>query len=315
MLFYPLLGICMVGWALIYLLVTPTYTAEAIIGPPNPSPTNSMIAQMGISGLGSSITSKLAGIGGGSENNPYQEYLQLLHSRRLVNDLVAKDDILPKVFYKHWDARDNRWKPPSILHEAASVVKRLLNRPVSDHPDENRLSKYFEKHLTITQISNGAISLANLGSGYMSVKFDLQNRQASEAILNTILSRADDEVRSEQLRDVVARIDYINKELPNVHQSEQIEALIEVLSHQQHLQIMMVADKRFAFTLISPPFASTIPTKPPSFIAAILISLLISILVFCLLLWFEPRSDRIKKIIAYFYRPNPSQSLPQDMTS
>ena len=111
-----------------------------------------------------------------------------------------------------------------------------------------------------------------MGSSYMIVSFKYKDHQKAEDLLNVILSRADKIIREDQQRDVVARISYIKSELPTVTQTETRDAMIGILSDQEGLKTMLVADKRFAFTMVDPPHASPTPTFPPRPSVALLIS-------------------------------------------
>lgn len=305
LLFLAIFGLVCIVWAFVYAFVTPAYTAVAVIGPPNPSPINSMLSSMGGGGLGGIAKSLTSGSLFGGGNDPFQEYQQLLQSPRIAMEITDHDsDILKTVFHKRWDSRHNRWKSHGPLHGIAVALKRVLNRPVVDHPDANMLNKYFSHHLTLAPASSSLLSLANVGAGYMTVSLKLQiaNRHKVEHALGVILARADETIRQEQLRDVLARITYIKNELPKITLSDQRQSLIQILANQEELQVMLVADKRFASILVSPPHASIVPTFPPTPLKALMATIVISIGFGSLLVWAEPKSGFLRKAIGRFRR-------------
>lgn len=293
---YLLLLLAIVITALVLLFLfysykTPTYTAEALIGPPTPSPTAAMYSSMGQS-LGGGLTSKLLG-GDGGGGTFFNMYRQLLVSSRLVDELARKDMFLERVFNAQWDAANKRWASPGPLHGVSSFVKRLLNRPVSDHPGVVELQNYLMAHLSIKASkspgASGVGALTTADNAYIIVSFTANNPAQAASMLQVILDRADEIIRQEQLQDVNARIAYIENWLPRITQAEQKTALIQILANQEQIKMMTVADKRFSYVLISTPYASTVPTTPMPIGMAIF-----RLLLLCVLLWggmvaMEPR--------------------------
>jgi len=251
-----------------YWVVDPAYVAEATIGPPNPSPIYSMISAQGTAGGAASLARKFLGNGtaSGSSNDPFQQYQLLLQSQQLMAELAQKDNLLPLVFYKRWDAKKGAWKPPGLSHRALAFVERALHRPVFDHPSAFELGEYMEHNLSVdtaTSSKNGSMaSLMTIGSGYLTVSMRAESPGKAEKILTTMLDRADAIIRQQQLADVEARIAYIENELPNIAQTEERSALVDILANQEEIKVMTIADKRFSYLLISKPSASPIPVSP-----------------------------------------------------
>lgn len=277
LLFFVLLFVMLSFTVFYYVVTKPTYTASAVIGPPNPSPLNAMMSS---TGLYSTIARKVIGGTGSSSNSPFEEYQQLIQSSRLLSALVEQDKILPIVFYKNWDGQTHRWRAPGPVGTARLALLRLMNRSVDPNPNDVTLGKYLDKNLTIEQSDSPAASktaLVSNSTGYLTLSLTCDDRETAEKLLDIILRRTDEIIRQEQLNDVEARISYIKGELLNTTQAEQKESLIQILTSQEELKVMMVADKRFSYVLVSPPYASMQPTKPgrPSkaFVLALFLSL------------------------------------------
>jgi hypothetical protein len=249
----------------------------------------------GTGGLASGIR-RLAGVGGGSSgNDPFQEYLQLLQSSRLAAELAQKDNLLPVIFYKRWDAQNERWKEPGVLSNVISSIKKFLHQPVTQHPDSDALQDYLSKNFDVSSANTGRGLAALTGPNYMVASLQFTDHDKTATILNTILRRADEIIRQEQLRDVDARIAYIKSELPNVTQAEQREALIETLSEQEELQIMMVADQRYASTMIDVPHVDPKPTFPPSPLSALVSAAFWSVVLWVGIVAVESRSRLVRR--------------------
>lgn len=299
-LYYRLFFVFLAVFALLtlamYLVVEPAYTATATIGPPGASPVNSLITD----GTGSSVKKLLGAASGAGQNDPFQEYLQVLHSSRLAIELSEKDNLLRKVFSDRWDAVHQRWKPPSATHVFVAGIERALHRPVTDHPDADTLADVLAGNFHVAEATSSTSSLLSMGSSFMVASAKGSSPEDAESLLNVVLSRADSIIRQEQQRDVLARIAYIEGELPHVTEAEQRDALIEILSSQEELNTMMVADKRFAFTLVDPPHSSPIPAFPPRPTIAVLLATLAAFGFFALTVFLQTRSRLLKTMLAPF---------------
>jgi hypothetical protein len=300
-LYFVVLFIFLLLSAAMYIFVPPTFTAVAMIGPPGLSPLNSMLSDLDGIG-GQSVRKLLGGSSGTSGNDPFQEYQQLLHSSRLAAELVQKDNFLPKIFSRNWDAEHKTWLPPSGPRQFFDALARAMHRPVEDHPDANTLQDLLERKFRVSQAPGSATSILSMDSGYMVASFKYHDAREAENILNIMLSRADEIIRQEQRRDILARISYIESQLPIITQAEQKEALIQILSSQEELEMMMVSDKRYAFTMIDPPHASPIPTSPISPLATAVISVFAAFGITAFAVYLEPKSSLIRKLIAPFKR-------------
>ncbi len=295
--------------ALIYALVEPVYTATAVIGPPNPSPIRAMMATMGPGGAMG--LSRLAGAGASGSNDPFEEYMQLLDSSALARALATEDNFLPQIFYKRWDAKDGRWKEPTSLLEKflksmLASVKTFLQRPVIPHPGVDELHKYLQTNLTVESVQSPgarAFAFGSTGVSYSKLSFRADSPEKAERYLTTLLNRADVIIRQAQLRDVESRIAYIDSELPRITDVDQKNALVQTLANQEELKMMMVADKRFAYVLVSAPYASRVPTWPLSPAISLALALFMSICIWLAVVLVEPRLAFIQRALRKLKRP------------
>jgi hypothetical protein len=293
---------------LIYVLVRPIYTAKAVIGPPNPSPIKAMMASMGTGGaLG---LSRLAGAVASGNNDPFQEYQQLLNSSGISVALAAKDQFLQRVFYRRWDEKTGRWIQPdsTVAHFIQGIsagTKAFLHRPVFIAPGVPDLQKYLTRNLVIEPVKAPGASLSafgSVGAGYIELSFPAETPAHAQSYLMMVLDRADTIIREEQLHDVQARIAYIKNELPAITDIDQRTALVQTLANQEELKTMMVADKRYAYVLVSAPYASPVPTSPIAPITGILLSLGISIFFWFVVVLVEPRLAFVQKRLRWLKR-------------
>ena len=235
-------------------IAEPTYQVTAVIGPPGQRLDATELS--GASSAAASLASRLGlkrSLGSGSDNT-YDKYISILQSNRLAAGLMHDTSVMQIVFYKSWDADARQWRAPGgPLADAKAMVKGLLHLPVKSRPDSDDLAKFLNTQLTVD---------APLNSPFATVSTSFKSPAEAQAILTAILSEADNLIRDERRRDVEARIAYLERILPKVDAADQRTSLTAVLSEQQQSMMEIEADKRYAYSLIDPPHANVVPTKP-----------------------------------------------------
>lgn len=257
--YYRLLIVCLAFYILAGLayvvLAQPQYLAIAVVGPPQTSLSQTMLAS-GLSGGGlAGLASKLSGLGSlASQGTPFSEYTQLLTSNRLAAELARTNGFLPTVFYKKYDQGHKRWLPrDDIFHQAIDFVKRGLHYPVKSIPDEDDLARFISENMDVQ---------TSLESEFVTVTLKFKDPVEAQSLLAVILTTADRIVRRDNRADVSARLAYLEKTIPGVTQTDVKESLISILSIQQQQMMAINADKLFAFDLVDPAHADLKPTSP-----------------------------------------------------
>ncbi len=281
----------------VVLLMKPAYTATALVGPADNSDqpfSEDALGGLGHGGLGG-IAKHLhvGGALGGQSTDKFDEYTSLLTSSRLAAVLVDKDHILPELFAEQWDEANHRWRPrDGFLTQGIDSLKRLVGRPVKQHPDQDDVSKFLEQKLKVD---------TSLETGFATVTFTFSSPQETERLLDLILIEADNIIREDKRRDVAARIAYLNGALVRLDVADEKEQLIDTLSQQEQEMMMIQSDHRYASLLIDPPHAPFKPSSPlPTVDAAIAF----------VLAWFAwagavrvtPQTGRLRNLIEMFAR-------------
>jgi hypothetical protein len=298
-LFYVVLAatlFCTFAW---YLTSKPTYTAEAVIGPPGPT-LGGAGASIGGGGASSLANKMLGGVGSGNSDS-YQSFLQLLPSTRLSQTLISRDHILPIVFHDNWDPQTRQWKRPGLIQTVANEVKELLNIPVQKEPGVEDLTKYFASHLVIVQskkeISGSLLPNAN-PFAEVSLKYD--GPREAEDLLNLVLLETDRLIRDDLRRDVAARIAYLRGEISREPIAvDERAALISALSNQECQFAMIQADQRFASRLVVPPYASVRRTSPPGLGIVLADALLAALLIWAGVVFLASQLTWVNKKVAW----------------
>jgi hypothetical protein len=248
-------------------LAQPQYLAVAVVGPPQTSLSQTMLAS-GLSGGGlAGLASKLSGLGSlASQGTPFSEYIELLTSNRLADELARTNGFLPVVFYKKYDQQHKRWIPrDDPFHQTIDFIKRTIHYPVKSAPDEDDLGRFMSEHMDVQ---------TSLESEFVTITLKFKDPVEAQNLLATILTTADHIVRRDNRADVSARLAYLEKTLPGITQADVKESLISILSIQQQQMMAINADKLFAFDLVDPAHADIRPVSPNIALAGFLAILL-----------------------------------------
>ena len=285
---------------LILVLFSPVYTAIAIIGPPGPSPAGNMLASFSNTTGGSLANRVLGGSANGNSSDPYQDYLQLLPSSRLSQALIQRDHMLQTVFPDAWDSEHGGWRQPGAMGSMANAVKRLIKRPIKSGPGVDQLTEYLGRHLAVVRSTTGVspVSLLPGTNSYMRVSFEYGDPKQAEAMLDMILAETDNLIREDRRHDVLARISFLKKALADQGvAADERTALTTILMGQEQLLAMLQADKRYASTLVIPPYASLTPTKPPGVMVLMAYAVALSVLTWIGLVMLSPRNRHVRRLV------------------
>jgi uncharacterized protein involved in exopolysaccharide biosynthesis len=254
-LLFALLSTFLIVAVVLAAVAEPQYVATAVVGPPQTSLSQSMLAS-GLSGSGlAGLASKLSGLGSLSgQGTPFSEYTQLLTSNRLAEELAQMKGVLPTVFYKKYDWENKRWKPrDDPFHRSIDFIKQVFHYPVKSSPDQDDLERFLSENMDVQ---------TSLESEFVTVNLKFKDPAQAQDLLKGILTTADRIVRHDTRADVSARLAYLEKSLPSISQTDVKESLISILSTQQQTMMAISADKLFAFDLVDPAHADMKPVSP-----------------------------------------------------
>lgn len=313
-LYLAILGCVVVIIILAYLIIRPQFTATAVIGAPVPSPTTALYSSMSQS-IGGGLASKLMGAGGSSDF--FSTFQQMLTSDRLTQDLIYKDKVLQEILpdkFPNGLPKENVKPGPARM--VLDTIKRTLGRPTGYSIAPILVQKYLDKNFSITQSAPPSGTLFSAFSSnsntYLLVSIDAYSPETAVNLLKTILNRADANIRNDQLNDLNARIAYINNELNRVTSTAQRDMLINILSNQEQIRMMLVADKHFSYTMVSAPYAQSRPTSPMPLTAAAIRGIVISLALWLALVALAMKSEKTAYKLRRFYRPK-KQTVPDEI--
>jgi uncharacterized protein involved in exopolysaccharide biosynthesis len=144
-------------------------------------------------GLGSALgqlsgLASLAGIQLGGESSRLEEALAVLRSRQFTEKFVADQQLMPQLFPRKWDARENRWKvAPEKTPTLAEGYKR-----------------FDKKVRTVTHDKK---------TDLVTVAIEWPDAAAAARMANELIARLNAEMRERAIVRTNAAVGYLQKEL------------------------------------------------------------------------------------------------------
>lgn len=271
------LVLCCILAVVFYVLVLrqPTYTATATIGP-----VSATLSQGRPQGLAA-----LAGLGIGGGDDQFNKYRQLLDSTRLAGRLERDHGVMRKVI-PGWDEETHSWQQPGGLITSLKLgVRAMLGMPPWTPPTPATLAAMLQLKLKVQSTASG-LELLDRRSQIYTVTFESRDRDYTVQLLNWILKDADTLVREDQLTTTSNRIAYLKKVMEHTPELYVRDTLQQILVDQENSLMTLQVDKYYAFDMIDPPSADTVPGGPSAttlLMGAVFFGLLIAFLIIYIL--------------------------------
>ncbi len=218
------------------LLATPIYRAQAVIAPPSQTRGGggAAAALAAFGGLGAELAGSL---GFGLASADANRIEALLKSRRVLERVVAKNDLLPILFEKTWDAAKKTWtvEDPKDIPNFWDAEKKLEN---------------------IYRVKN------DLKTGVLQVSFDWKDTAVAKQVLQSFLAELALVVQEDELKKIEANRKFAEEQLGLTRDPVVIAKLQGLLSEQVEKAMMARSLEQLAYILIDPPAVSDQKVKP-----------------------------------------------------
>jgi len=216
---------CLAVAAAFAFLTEPVYRAQAVLLPVSASEQDGLLSGLQGSGLGS--LAGLAGIELGAGDEFRKEALALLTSRDFTVRFIEDEKLLPLLFAKKWDERAQRWRVEESKIPTIDQGLERFDRSVRKVTEDRR-------------------------NGLVLVSIEWPDRQRATQWANTLVARANAELRRRTIDDSERRLEFLRREL----------AKTDVVGLQQTLYRMMESELRkitiasvreqYAFRVVDP---------------------------------------------------------------
>lgn len=203
-------------------LVTPVYRSSAVLVAAS-SDRNSGLMGAAISQFGG--LASLVGINAGSNSSEVEETLAVLRSRQFTEDFIKDNNLLPKLFYRDWDATNNRWRGDS-----------------QDQPSMAKAYKFFNKNVRSV--------LQDRNTSLITLQIDWSDRKDAAAWVNQLVERINEEMRRRAITQADASLGFLESELKQTSLVAEQEAINRLIEAQIKARMFANVTPEYAFRFV-----------------------------------------------------------------
>lgn len=242
-----LAGIAVVRW------VPPLYTARVTVGPVARSGAAAMGVRVPIAPPGGSGAGPIE-FDGGEAVSDFDRFLALLTALPVAEVIAADPALLGHLFPDRWDAATRQWRPPTGL---AARLRRgflaLVGRADWRSPTPPTIATRLDRTVRVEGVGIGPMRR---------IRVRHRDRAVALALLDTVVTAADAHLRAEAQRRSAAQIAYIHRQLDQPLPAAHEQGLVDLLTEQQRLALMIDLDLPFAADRLEPVHAAALPDWP-----------------------------------------------------
>ena len=256
---YPLTAVltalCLLVLGLYLLAHFPkSYVAVAIITPP--AELDRLNPAASATGGGLAALSSLTGGPQTAGQTRYEAFVTLLTSRRIAEAMIAKHDILPRLYHSAYDPVTAGWKKPKgVVFSLHEKFLAAMGYPGWSPPGADTLAEYLKGHLTVAQSTRSSQRTLTMRSRTPDLAVDL---------LRWAVAESDAAVRSDERSRAQAQLDFIRQSMEaNITVIEDRTVLSELLLSTQRSILMASTGATFSEDIIQAPESSDKPNSPP----------------------------------------------------
>jgi uncharacterized protein involved in exopolysaccharide biosynthesis len=239
-----------VGGAIFAILATPVYYSQAIIA----------LKDSGKGGAGAGLFSQLGGMGSvvaaqlGMGNTSLEKLEIILKGHELAEAVIVKNDLLPALYPKQWDAIKEAWKSdvPAKIPTVRKGVEKMRREILAVN----------------LEIKKNIITLG----------VNMPDSISAKRIADCYLIALNERIRSDVMQDAVANREYLEQQIQNSGDPALVEKIQNMIASEIE-KYMLVSNNAFE-VLERPvvPFQRKRPNRRVIVMVAALGGLLISIL-------------------------------------
>jgi len=226
-------ALCTIGATAAALIVPNRYEGTVQFSPISPDKGGSFGSSTSeLSALGA-----LAGLSLGNDSAK-SEAIAVLQSESLTDTYIVKNNLLPVLYSKYWDARLGTWK------SAADASKHTLWMA----------NRYFDRN--IRKIST------NGKTGLVSLTITWRDPVAAAAWANGMVHLANDDLREKAIQQSERNIAYLTSEAAKTNIVEARQAIFSIMQKELTKAMLARGSEEYAFKVIDPATVSEKPSYP-----------------------------------------------------
>jgi uncharacterized protein involved in exopolysaccharide biosynthesis len=254
-----LITLCSVVFAVLLAVVafsmTPIYRGAAVLVPAD--------ANRGGMGIGGSLGSGMGSVGGlaalagltlGSSQSQVEESLAVLKSRQFTETFLSRNNLMPELFEKQWDAQAGKWRVEG-----------------DKQPTLNKGFKAFDGLRTVTRDQK---------TGLITLQIDWRDREKAVDWTNKLVQQLNDEMRARAIADANASLGYLQKEFTSTNEVSTREAISRLIESQVKQRMLANVTQEYALRYVDRPIVpdasdKVAPRKALMIAAGLLLGLVI----------------------------------------
>ena len=206
--------------------MTPIYRGSAILVP----------ADANRGGIGNSIGSGMGAVGGlaalaglnlGSLQSQVEESLAVLKSREFTETFISRNNLMPELFAKQWDAQAGKWRVEG-----------------AKQPTLNKGFKEFDSLRTVSRDTK---------TGLITLQVDWRDREKAVDWTRKLVQLLNDEMRDRAIADANASLGYLQKELTTTTEVSIREAVSRLIEAQVKQRMLANVTQDYALRYVDRP--------------------------------------------------------------
>jgi hypothetical protein len=237
--------------AVLYLMVSePRYPTEMLLAPQQQSGESS--GSGALSALGGAAG--LLGIKGGGVNTDFEKFRVLYLSSQTAADVDRRFHLLQRSF-PGWNARAHAWQMPpwSSGNVLPRFVRWIFRRPVWRVPSAADLAETLANQITVVKSDTDP---------FLTVSTTSTDPKFSEVLLVALTDSANEILRQRAQEQAAAQIEYLNRQLGTVSNTEHRQVLTELLLAQEQTLMLSRSNLPYAAQILTPPTTHYNQIKP-----------------------------------------------------
>ena len=240
------------------------YRSEATIAPRQIEQSGSKVLSGALGGLGGMVASEF-GLGGGGEVDKIEV---LLKSRRLVQLVVEKHNLMPLLFEDKWDSQKKAWKenPGPTIQDAYNRIKDGLLKVTRDRKTD-----------------------------VITVSIEHKNPEFARAVVDYYLTELSEGLRAKVVKDAQENMRFLKEQLDRTADPLLREKIYGMLAKEIEKDTFARAQTYYGFYVLDPPIAPDLNKKAsPKRSMILILSVVVAFFVAVFLAFFLEYLNRLK---------------------
>jgi len=254
--FLILLVITVVTWissATYLATATPKYTASITIGSAALDSQGS--APPSMSSLGLSLPISL-----GTASKPTDKYIYIISTPSFAKRLMERGDFAKLIFADRWDGEE--WTAPKGITNTISMwLRELFGYQAWAPPNEIDVSNFLNNNLVLRPDAN---------TDFVEISFDHRDPEIAAQVLDIVTSEGDRYLKEANEEAYQSQVNFISRRIQESGNLEVVNALRSYLMNVVLNKTLIDESTKYAVRVWGATSISSLPTKPPVLLAALL---------------------------------------------